>query len=124
MELKEIGIGVMINDNDDGAAAMMPAAEVDELVALYNKALETILVGIEEEDHHLTFDPWLKEQNPSLYDKAMKAFMEEYSTRMSSEPMDDDEWEMTNKYASHYRDIDGVYLDDSNDVKFYRFSHQ
>ena len=124
MELKEIGIGVMINDNDDGAAAMMPAAEVDELVALYNKALETILVGIEEEDHHLTFDPWLKEQNPSLYDKAMKAFMEEYSTRMSSEPMDDDECEMTNKYVSHYRDIDGVYLDDSNDVKFYRFSHQ
>ena len=122
MELKEIGIGVMINDNDDGAAAMMPAAEVDELVALYNKALETILVGIEEEDHHLTFDPWLKEQNPSLYDKAMKAFMEEYSTRMSSEPMDDDEWEMTSKYVSHYRDIDGVYLDDSNDVKFYRFS--
>ena len=103
MELKEIGIGVMINDNDDGAVAMMPAAEVDELVALYNKALETI---------------------PELYDKAMNAFMEEYSTRMSSEPMDDDEWEMTNKYASHYRDIDGVYLDDSNDVKFYRFSHQ
>ena len=124
MELKEIGIGVMINDNDDGAVAMMPAAEVDELVALYNKALETILVGIEEDDHHLTFDPWLKAQNPAPYDKAMKAFMEEYSTRMSSEPMDDDEWEMTNKYASHYRDIDGVYLDDSNDVKFYRFSHQ
>ena len=123
MELKEIGIGVMINDNDDGAAAMMPAAEVNELVALYNKALETILVGIEEEDHHLTFDPWLKEQNPALYDKAMKAFMDEYSTRMSSEPMDDDEWEMANKYASHYRDIDGVCLDDSNDVKFYRFSY-
>lgn len=123
MELKEIGIGVMINDNDDGAAAMMPAAEVDELVALYNKALETILVGIEEEDHHLTFDPWLKEQNPALYDKAMKAFMEEYSTRMSSEPMDDDEWEMANKYAPLSRDIDGVYLDDSNDVKFYRFSY-
>ena len=38
------------------------------------------------------------------------------------EPMDDDEWEMANKYASHYRDIDGVYLDDDNDVKFYRFS--
>lgn len=36
--------------------------------------------------------------------------------------MYDDEWEMANKYASHYRDIDGVYLDDSNDVKFYRFS--
>lgn len=122
MELKEIGIGVMINDNDAGEVAMMPAAEVDELVALYNKALETILVGIEEEDHHLTFDPWLKEQNPALYDKVMKAFMEEYSTRMSSEPMDGDEWEMANKYASHYRDIDGVYLDESNDVKFYRFS--
>ena len=124
MELKEIGIGVMINDNDAGEVAMMPAAEVDELVALYNKALQTILVGIEEEDHHLTFDPWLKEQNPALYDKEMKAVMEEYATRMSSEPMDDDEWEMENKYASHYRDIDGVYLDDSNDVKFYRFSHQ
>ena len=124
MELKKIGIGVMVNDNDEGEVAMMPAAEVDELVALYNKALQTILVGIEEEDHHQTFDPWLKEQNPELYDKAMNAFMEEYSTRMSSEPMDDDEWEMTNKYASHYRDIDGVYLDDSNDVKFYRFSHQ
>ena len=124
MELKEIGIGVMINDNDGGEVGMMRAAGVDELVAWYNKALQTILVGIEEEDHHLTFDPWLKEQNPALYDKAMKAFMEEYSTRMSSEPMDDDEWEMENKYASHYRDIDGVYLDDSNDVKFYRFSHQ
>lgn len=122
MELKEIGIGVMINDNDAGEVAMMPAAEVDELVALYNKALQTILVGIEEEDHHLTFDPWLKEQNPALYDKAMKAFMEKYSTRMSSETMDGDEWEMANKYASHYRDIDGVHLDDSNDVKFYRFS--
>lgn len=46
MELKEIGIGVMINDNDAGEVAMMPAAEVDELVALYNKALQTILVGI------------------------------------------------------------------------------
>lgn len=123
MELKEIGIGVMINDNDAGEVAMMPAAEVDELVALYNKALETILVDIEEEEHHMTFDPWLKEQNPELYDKAMKAFMEEYSARMSSEPMDDDEWEMANKYASHYRDIDGVYLDDSNDVKFFRFSY-
>ena len=73
MELKEIGIGVMINDNDAGEVAMMPAAEVDELVALYNKALQTILDGIEEEDHHQTFDPWLKEQNPALYDKAMKA---------------------------------------------------
>ena len=122
MELKEIGIGAMINDNDAGEVAMMPAAEVDELVALYNKALQTILIGIEEEDHHLTFDPWLKEQNPALYDKAMKAFMEEYNTRMSSEPMDGDEWEMANKYASLSRDIDGVYLDDSNDVKFYRFS--
>lgn len=122
MELKKIGIGVMVNDNDEGEVAMMPAAEVDELVALYNKALQTILVGIEEEDHHLTFDPWLKEQNPSLYDKAMNAFMEEYNTRMSCEPMYDDKWEMANKYASHYRDIDGVYLDDSNDVKFYRFS--
>ena len=122
MELKEIGIGAMINDNDAGEVAMMPAAEVDELVALYNKALQTILVGIEEEDHHLTFDPWLKEQNPVLYDKAMNAFMEEYNTRMSCEPMYDDKWEMANKYASHYRDIDGVYLDDSNDVKFYRFS--
>ena len=113
MELKKIGIGVMVNDNDEGEVAMMPAEEVDELVALYNKALQTILVGIEEEDHHLTFDPWLK---------AMNAFMEEYNTRMSCEPMYDDEWEMANKYASHYRDIDGVYLDDSNDVKFYRFS--
>lgn len=122
MELKKIGIGVMINDNDEGEVAMMPAAEVDELVALYNKALQTILVGIEEEDHHLTFDPWFKEQNPALYDKAMNAFMEEYNTRMSCEPMYDDKWEMANKYASHYRDIDGVYLDDSNDVKFYRFS--
>lgn len=122
MELKKIGIGVMINDNDAGEVAMMPAAEVNELVALYNKALQTILVGIEEEDHHLTFDPWLKEQNPALYDKAMKAFMEEYNTRMSSEPMDGDEWEMANKYASLSRDIDGVYLDESNDVKFYRFS--
>ena len=122
MELKKIGIGVMVNDNDEGEVAMMPAAEVDELVALYNKALQTILVGIEEEDHHLTFDPWLKEQNPVLYDKAMNAFMEEYNTRMSCEPMYDDKWEMANKYASHYRDIDGVYLDDSNDVKFYRFS--
>ena len=117
MELKKIGIGVMVNDNDEGEVA-----EVDELVALYNKALQTILVGIEEEDHHLTFDPWLKEQNPALYDKAMNAFMEEYNTRMSCEPMYDDKWEMANKYASHYRDIDGVYLDDSNDVKFYRFS--
>lgn len=123
MELKEIGIGVIINDNDEGEVAMMPAAEVDELVALYNKALQTILVGIEEEDHHLTFDPWLKEQNPALYDKAMKAFMAEYSTRMSSEPMDEGEWEMANKYASLSRDIDGVYLDESNDVKFYRFSY-
>ena len=122
MELKKIGIGVMVNDNDEGEVAMMPAAEVDELVALYNKALQTILVGIEEEDHHLTFDPWLKEQNPALYDKAMNAFMEEYNTRMSCEPMYDDKWEMANKYASHYRDIDGVYLDDSNDVKIYRFS--
>ena len=59
MELKKIGIGVMINDNDAGEVAMMPAAEVDELVALYNKAL------------------------PALYDKAMNAFMEEYNTRMS-----------------------------------------
>ena len=124
MELKEIGIGVMINDNDDGAVAMMPAAEVDELVALYNKALETILVGIEEEAPPPPPPPWLKEQNPALYDKAMNAFMEEYNTRMSCEPMYDDKWEMANKYASHYRDIDGVYLDDSNDVKFYRFSHQ
>ena len=123
MELKKIGIGVMVNDNDEGAAAMMTAAEVDELVALYNKALETVLVGIEEEDHHLTFDPWLKVQNPALYDKAMKAFMEEYNTRMSSEPMDSDEWEMANKYASLSRDIDGVYLDESNDVKFNRFSY-
>lgn len=123
MELKEIGIGVIINDNDEGEVAMMPAAEVDELVALYNKALQTILVGIEEEDHHLTFDPWLKEQNPALYDKAMKAFMAEYSTRMSSEPMDEGEWEMANKHASLSRDIDGVYLDESNDVKFYRFSY-
>lgn len=122
MELKKIVIGVMINDNDAGEVATMPAAEVDELVALYNKALETILVDIEEEDHHLTFDPWLKEQNPALYDKAMKAFMEEYNIRMSSEPMDDGEWETANKYASHYRDIDGVYLDDSNDVKFFCFS--
>lgn len=122
MELKKIGISVMVNDNDEGTEAMMPAAEVDELVALYNEALETILVGIEEEDHHLTFDPWFKEQNPALYDKAMKAFMEEYSTRMSSEPTNNGELEMANKYASHYRDIDGVHLDDSNDVKFYRFS--
>ena len=46
MELKKIGIGVMVNDNDEGEIATMPAAEVDELVALYNKALQTILVGI------------------------------------------------------------------------------
>lgn len=119
MELKKISISVMINDNEEGAAALMPAEEVDALVALYNNALATVLVGIDEEDHYQTFDAWLKVQNSALYDKAMKAFIEEYSTRMSSEPLEDE----VSQYVSLGRDKDGVYLESNNRIQLARFSY-
>lgn len=120
MELKEININVIINGNDYGTTAIMPAADADALVALYNKARETVLQGVEEEDQYKTFDPWLKEQNLALYQRAMNAFLEGFSIQLN-EPMSNEEWEQTNKYMTLNRDIDGVWLDDDNEILFDSF---
>lgn len=121
MEKKEINIGVTVNGNLEGARISLPAQDVDALIALYNQAKATVLQGVDEEQE-VVFDPWLKSQNPALYEKAMKAFCQKYDEWLNSEPFFGDDWDMMGKYVSLERDIDGAYLDDSNEILVESFS--
>lgn len=116
METKKIKIVVVINGNDDSVVATMPANEVDALLALYYKAKESVLQGIEEEDQYLTFDPWLKEQNADLYEKAMNEFISGFNFSLN-EPREEDGWELLEKCYVLKRDMYGYCLaDEGNEI--------
>ena len=110
--MKEIGVEVLLNENYEGEEITLSDEDADKLLALWQEALDTILKDMEDEDYWEKFDPWLKEKDAKLYDKVIKGYCEAFGTRMCSEPWD----EVDDKYFSIYRDIDGVYLDDSNEI--------
>lgn len=110
--MKEIGVEVLLNENYEGENITLSDEDADKLLTLWQEAQKTILKDMEDEDYWEKFDPWLKEKDSNLYDKVINGYCEEFGTRMCGEPWDDND----NQYFSIYRDIDGVYLDDSNKI--------
>ena len=116
MESKNIKIGVVINGNDGSVVATMPSNEAETLLALYDKARKTVLQGIEDEDQYLTFDPWLKEQNADLYEKAMNEFISGFNFSLL-EPKDEWEWEQLEKCYKLEWGMEGHCLaDEGNEI--------
>lgn len=109
--MKEIGVEVLLNENYEGEKITLSDEDADKLLALWQEAQNTILKDMEDEDYWQKFDPWLKEKDAKLYDKVIKSYCEAFGTRMCSEPWDGDDG-----FVSMSRDIDGVYLDDSNEI--------
>lgn len=110
--MKEIGVEVLLNENYEGEEITLSDEDADKLLALWQEALDTILKDMDDEDYWEKFDPWLKEKDAKLYGKVNNGYCEAFGTRMCSEPWDDDD----NQYVSMSRDIDGVYLDDCNEI--------
>ena len=117
-----ITIGVVINNNYVQVVAQMDAADALRLLELIKQAEDTVLKSIPDDDRHLTFDPWLKVQDPKLYERTLAAFHKAFSIRLGESYAADKElYDQTMNVHVPCAVDDGYYLEDSNDVKFDSF---
>ena len=108
--MKNIRVEIFVNGDADGVDINLTDEEADKLLALQQEAFDTILKDVEEEDYWEQFDSWLNEKTPDLYEKIMKAFYEVLCEGLCSDTCDED------SFVSFSRDMDGIYIDDSNEI--------